>query len=427
MEENRLLIKGGRVIDPANNLDEVTDILVEGALIAKVSKNIRGCDKIIDASGKLVIPGLVDMHVHLREPGREDKEDILSGTNAALHGGVTSLLAMPNTSPAIDSSFVVGILKDAIERSAKVNVFICGAITKAREGKEMAEIDKFKGQGVIAISDDGSSIDSEEIMSDALRLAKKYKILPICHCEDNKISPRGVVNAGFTSTRLGLRGITNESEYKRIERDIKLAEKLDAALHIAHVSTKESVDVISRAKKRGVRVSCETAPHYFSLDDSFVLSYDANFKMNPPLRSKEDMLAVREGLSSGVIDVIASDHAPHTENEKDIEFERAEFGVTGLETELSVAITHLINNKILGWTELVRKISLNPSRLLGIDKGTLGVGKDADITVIDFNKEWVVKKEEFLSKSGNSAFLGNKLQGLVEYTICAGKVYKWNS
>jgi dihydroorotase len=423
----KILIKNGRVIDPANKINEVLDLFVSEGKISKVGKNIKSeADEIIDASDKIVIPGLVDMHVHLREPGREDKETIYTGTIAALHGGVTSVLAMPNTEPAIDSLDSIKILKEAINKDAQANVFICAAITKGRKGEELAQIGQLKQAGALAISDDGCSVDSDEVMLAALKQAKDEGILVIAHSEDKKLSAGGVVQAGFTATRLGLRGISSESEYKRIARDIVLADKAQARLHIAHLSCKESVDIITEAKKKGVKVTCETAPHYFIFNEEVVLNYDANFKMNPPLRTKKDMLAIQKGLSTSTIDVIASDHAPHTENEKDIEFERAEFGVTGLETELAVSITELIGNSLLDWHSLVEKLSLNPSRILGINKGTLSIGADADIVIVDPQKEWVVKKDFFLSKSKNSSFIGRKLKGFIEATICRGKVYKWN-
>ena len=424
----KILIKNGRVIDPVNNLDEVSDILVDGSKISKVAKNIKvEADNIIEADGKIVIPGCVDMHVHLREPGREDKETICSATKAALHGGITTVLAMPNTDPAIDSLENIKLLKDAISKSTKANVFICAAITKFRQGKELVDVAGLKKNGAVAISDDGASVDSDELMLEALECAQEAKIPVICHSEDKKLSDSGVVNLGFTSTRLGLKGISKESEYKRVARDIGLAEKIGVPIHIAHVSCKESLEIIARAKKKGVKVTCETAPHYFTFNEEMVLGFDANFKMNPPLRSKEDVAAIREGLASGIIDVIASDHAPHTENEKEIEFERAEFGVTGLETELAVAITELIGGGILSWSKLIEKMAINPSRILGIDKGSLGPGKDADITIVSPEKEWIVKKDNFLSKSKNSSFINQTLKGVVEYTICQGKVNKWNS
>ena len=418
-----LLIKNGRVISPADNLDKVCDILVENTKISQVSQNINAAaDTVIDASGKIVMPGLVDMHTHLREPGREDKETIFTATKAALKGGVTSLLAMPNTNPAMDSTENIKLLKDVIQKTAQADVFVCGAITMGRLGRDLTDFAKLKKEGAIAISDDGASVDSDELMLEALKQAKKQNILVISHCEDRALSAKGVVNLGLTSTRMGLKGISRESEYKRVQRDIELAEKAGAPIHIAHVSSKESVEIIARAKKNGIKVTCETAPHYFSLTEEAVFGYDTNFKMNPPLRAKEDMLAIRQGLSDGTIDVIASDHAPHTENEKEIEFDRAEFGVTGLETELAVSITELVKTGLLDWPDLAKKLCLNPAKILGIDKGALSVGCDADIIVLSPDKEWVVKKEEFISKSKNSAFLGGRLKSVVEYVIYSGKI-----
>ena len=418
-----LLIKGGRVIDPENKLDEICDILIEECRISKVAKNIKTeADKVIDAKNKIVIPGLVDMHVHLREPGREDKETVLSGTKAALKGGITSLLAMPNTTPAIDSVENIQLLKGIIKNTACANVFIAGSITKARLGEELSDIVALKKEGAVAITDDGSSVDSEDLMLEALKKAKRDNMLVICHSEDKSLSNHGAVNSGLTATRLGLRGITKESEYKRIERDIKLAERAGAPIHIAHVSCKESVSIIAAAKKKGIKVTCETAPHYFALSEEAVLNYDSNMKMNPPLRGKEDVAAIKEGLRSGVIDAIASDHAPHTENEKEIEFERAEFGVTGLETELAVSITELIHPRILDWPELLLKMSVNPAKILGLEKGTLSVGACADIVILDAQKEWLVERNGFVSKSKNSAFLNKKLKGVVEYTLLSGRI-----
>ncbi|MBU1726844.1 MAG: dihydroorotase [Candidatus Omnitrophica bacterium] len=419
----KILIKNGRVIDPANKVDEALDILVEDSKIAQVAKDIKAeAETVIDASAMIVMPGFVDMHVHLREPGREDKETVATGTRAALAGGVTSVLAMPNTQPCPDSTESVELIKNIVANCATCNVFVCGAITKGRKGEEIIDIAKLKKEGVIAISDDGVSVDSDELMLDAFKRAAKEKVVVICHSEDRKLSAGGVVNLGFTSTRMGLRGVSKESEFARVKRDIELAQKTKAVVHIAHVSCKESVGIIAAAKKEGLKVTCETAPHYFALDESAVLGYDTNFKMNPPLRGKDDVKAVKEGLADGTIDAIASDHAPHTENEKEIEFERSEFGVIGLETELSAAITELIESGILKWKDLAEKFALNPARILRIDRGTLGIGAIADIVIFSPKKEWVVQKEKILSKSKNSPFLGKKLKGVVEYTICFGKI-----
>ncbi len=423
---SKILIKNGHIIDPANNIDGVKDILIEGAKILKVADSIKlEADITIEAKNKIVIPGLVDMHVHLREPGREDKETVLSGTRAAAHGGVTSVLVMPNTNPAIDSKEALELLGGIIKKDACVNVYICASITKARAGRELVDFGLLREKGAVAFSDDGSSVEDKEIMSEALQKAARAKGLIIAHCEDKTLSGSGVVNLGLFSTKLGLRGISNESEYKRIERDISLAHKAGAVIHIAHVSTRQSVEVISEAKSKKIKVTAEATPHHLVLAEEAVCSYDTNMKMNPPLRSKDDVLAIKKALKSGIIDVIASDHAPHTENEKEIEFDRSEFGVIGLETMLSVCISELIDTGILDWRELVRKLSLAPANILGINKGTLSVGADADITVVDPVKEWVVAKDNLFSKSKNCAFLGKKLKGVVEYTLCAGEiVYK---
>jgi len=419
----KLLIKNGRVIDPANNLDDVRDILIENSRIARVAKTINnGADKTIDAANKIVMPGLVDMHVHLRQPGREDKETIASGTRAALKGGITTLLAMPNTNPAIDSVENIRLLQDIIDKTAVANVVICAGITEGRLGKVLAPIAKFRKESVAAISDDGSSVDSSAIFYKALRKARENKVLVICHCEDKALSAAGVMNLGPASTRLGLKGISSESEYKRVQRDIQLAEKAKTSVHICHVSTAESVEIIAKAKKKGIKVTCETAPHYFSLTEEALLGYDTNKKMNPPLRSRKDLEAIKEGLAKGVIDAIASDHAPHSISDKDIEFDRAEFGVTGLETELAVSLTYLVLPGVLSYPELVKKLAWNPAKILGIDKGTLTPGRDADLVIVDPENSWLVRKEDFISRSKNSAFIGKTLKGIVEATVLAGKI-----
>ena len=419
----KLLIKGGHVVDPANNRNEVCDILLEGAKIAKIGKKISCAEaKRIDATDKILMPGLIDMHVHLREPGREDRETVASATSAALKGGVTSVLAMPNTSVPIDCAENVELLKAIINKTAHANVLVAGAITEGRKGEKLTDIAKLKKKGIVAISDDGSSVDNGQLLLKALKLAKENKLLVICHSEDKALSGHGMVNLGITSTRMGLRGISSESEYKRVQRDVGLAEKAKASIHIAHVSCKESVEIIRKAKKIGIKVTAETAPHYFALTEQEVLGFDPNMKMNPPLRSRDDAEALKKGLRDGTIDAIASDHAPHTESEKDIEFERVQFGVIGLETELAASVTELVEKEVLDWTGLVRKLAVNPAKILGIDKGTLGIGCAADIIVVAPEEEWLVEKKRFLSKSKNSPFIGRKLKSIVEYTICQGKI-----
>lgn len=419
----KILIKNGRIIDSASNMDAVGDILVDNGVIAKISMGGNGkvsADTTIDATGKIVLPGLVDMHVHLREPGREDKETIATGTFAAVKGGVTSVLAMPNTIPAIDIPEHVDLVRQIADKTAHCNVFISGAITMGRLGKELTDIARLKKAGVVAITDDGSSVDDASLLQEAFQKAKGLCL--ICHSEDKSLSGKGVTNRGFISTRLGLRGISNESEYARVKRDIELAARSHSSVHIAHISCRESVDIIAEAKKKGVAVTAETAPHYLALTEDVLLGYDTNYKMNPPLRSAADRQAIRDGLRTGIIDAIASDHAPHTENEKDIEFDRAEFGVVGVETALSVVITELVEPGILDWKQVVRLMSQKPAEILGIDKGTLKEGKDADIIIVDPAAQWIVSKETLVSKSKNSSFLGKTLKGKIMQTICKGKI-----
>ncbi len=418
-----MIIKNAYIIDPANKREGILDILIKGTKIEKVAKNleIKG-EKVIDAKNKIVTPGLIDMHVHLREPGREDIETIASGTHAAISGGITSVCSMPNTRPPIDNYETLTHLKDIIKKDARANVFVVGAITKGRRGEEIVDMKKMKNEGVVALSDDGDSIQDESLMFDALKKAKEFNLLLISHCEDKTISKNGVVNEGIIATKLGLRGIPKRAEYEFIERDLTLAKKAKARIHIAHVSSKESVDVIRKAKKDGVHVSAETAPHYFSLTDSCCVTYDTRTKMNPPLRSREDVEAIKKGLADGTIDVIASDHAPHGKHEKEIEFEFAAFGIIGLETLLPIAMAELIHSKLLSWPELVKKVSLNPSRILGLDRGTLSEGQVADITIIDPDKEWTYKKENIKSKSKNSPFIDWQFKGRAVYTIIGGKI-----
>lgn len=418
-----ILIKNGRVIDPANKIDKIADVLVEQGKIAKVAADLKDhTETILDASGRIVAPGLVDMHVHLREPGREDKETVYSGTQAAAKGGITTVLAMPNTMPAMDSPEHLVLLQAIIKRDARVKVLACGAITKGRGGEELTDISGLKNSGARAISDDGASVDNDSLMREAFRQAKAADLLTICHCEDKKLSGKGVINLGFNSTRLGLRGISNESEYARVRRDIMLAKEVGARVHIAHVSCKESVEIIAQAKQQGVQVTCETAPHYFALTQEDIVDYDTKMKVNPPLRTKEDIAAIKQGLKDGVIDVIASDHAPHTENEKDIEFERAEFGKIGLESNLVISIMELVQQNILDWTGLIKVMALNPARILGVDKGTLSLGKSADLIIVEPDTEFVLEKSKILSKSKNSPFIGRTVKGRVAYTVYEGKI-----
>ncbi|MFA5256342.1 MAG: dihydroorotase [Candidatus Omnitrophota bacterium] len=414
------LIKNGRVIDPADKIDDMLDILISDGKIKKIGKGLNDKAEIVDAGGMIVAPGLVDMHTHLREPGREDEETVLTGTLAAIKGGFTSIACMPNTEPPLDNPAIIKSLKETIKRDARVNVFIIGSITEGRAGKRATDFHKMKKVGAVAVSDDGASVDDDAVMSGALEQSKEENLLIIAHCEDRKISGDGVMNHGFIATKLGLKGVPSESEYERVKRDIELAKKISARIHIAHVSAKESVDIIRRAKAGGIKVTAETAPHYLALTEECCATYDSNTKMNPPLRSKEDADELKRGLKDGTIDVIATDHAPHTDSEKDVEFAFAPFGIIGLETALSLCVMELVEKKILSWPELITKLSVNPSKILGIDRGTLKEGAIADIVIIDPGKEYTYEKESIMSRSKNSPFINWILKGKASKVFVGG-------
>jgi len=421
----RTIIKNGRVIDPANNIDGEYDIYIEKGVIEEVGKNLdySGADiNLINARGKIVAPGLVDMHCHLREPGQEYKEDIETGTRSAAAGGFTSVACMPNTQPIADNVAVVEFIKSRAESVGYVNVFPIGAVTKGSLGAELAEIGKLKFAGVVAISDDGKPIVNDSIMRNALNYAKTFDTVVISHCEVPALSDGGAMNEGYMSTYLGLRGISSAAEDIMVARDIILAKTTNSAIHIAHVSTKGAVELIRQAKKEGVRVTCETCPHYFTLTEDAVEGYNTNAKMNPPLRTKEDREAIIQALADGTIDVIATDHAPHHIDEKNCEFDRAQNGIIGFETALSLGITYLVKNNILTMNELIEKMSYAPSKIIGISKGALSEGKSADIVIIDENKKRIIDVNKFHSKSKNSPYDGYELSGAVLYTIVGGKI-----
>lgn len=418
----KYLIKGGTVVDPNGKINEALDILVSDGKISEIERSLQVKDaKVIDAAGMIVSPGLIDMHVHLREPGREDEETVLTGTRAAAKGGFAAVVCMPNTDPALDSAEALAKLKAIISKDAVVNVLPAGAITVGRLGRELTDIKAMVKEGVVAVSDDGSSVEDADLMLKALRNARSAGVPVIDHCEDAALSGRGVMNKGFVSTKMGLRGIPRESEWIRVERDIALAEKAGAKIHIAHVSCKESIGVIRKAKSRGVPVTAETAPHYFALTDDCCATYDTNTKINPPLRTADDVAAIKAALADGTIDVIASDHAPHTDCEKDVEFDLAPFGKIGLESSLGVAIEVLIKGKVLTWPELIEKFTSNPARILGLRSGTLKKGSPADITIIDLKKEHTIIRDELESKSRNSPFIGWRLTGKAVGLFVAGK------
>ena len=420
-----LLIKNGRVIDPSQNIDDTLDILVDEGKIKEVGKGLKAPGaEAVDAKGMLVVPGLIDMHVHLRDPGLEYKEDIITGTRAAAAGGFTSVACMPNTKPVNDNKTVTAYILDKARREGVVNVFPIGAITQGSKGEALAEMGELKESGCVAVSDDGHPVANAELMRRALEYARGMGIMVISHAEEKALVGEGVMNEGFTSTELGLKGIPRVAEDIATVRDVFLAEYTASPLHIAHVSTAGSVRIIREAKARGVRVTCETAPHYFSLTDDAVRGYETNAKMNPPLREADDVAAIKEGLADGTIDAIATDHAPHHLDDKEIEFNLALNGIIGLETSLPLSLG-LVAEGVLELKALVEKMSCNPARILGIDRGTLQQGAPADITVIDPDREWVVTAELLASKSKNSPWLGTTMKGCAAYTIVGGKiVYK---
>ena len=418
-----LLIKGGRVIDPSQGLDEKLDILVVDGKIKEIGKKLttgKGVEA-IDAKGMIVSPGLIDMHVHLRDPGLEYKEDIVTGTRAAAAGGFTSVACMPNTKPVNDNKAVTSYIIAKAKAEGLVNVFPVGCITQGMKGENLAEMGDMKEAGCVAVSDDGRPVSNPELMRRALEYAKGMGIMLISHSEDLGLSADGQMNDGFTATELGLKGIPWVAEDAAIARDVFLAEFTHSPIHVAHVSTKGSVRIIRDAKARGVKVTCETGPHYFTLTEDAVRGYDSNAKMNPPLRAAEDVEAIRAGLADGTIDAIATDHAPHHMDEKDVEFVLASNGIIGLETSLPLSLV-LVDDKVFDLNALITAMSLNPARILGIDRGTLAPGSVADITIIDPDAVWTVEAEKLASRSKNSPFLGKEMKGRATYTIVDGKI-----
>jgi len=419
-----ILLVNGRLIDPVNKLDGIYHLLIEDGKIKSITEQIPAFSsdyQTIDVRNKWIVPGLMDMHVHLREPGREDKETIATGTQAAAAGGFTSVACMPNTTPALDEESKIRYVIQHGE-DCPCRIYPIGAITKGLEGEELAPMGEMVKTGAKAVSDDGKSVAKSNLMRNALNYSRSFNIPVICHCEDTALSQKGHMNEGIVSTRLGIRGIPAIAEEIIVARDLLLAEYTGARVHIAHVSTAGSVRLIRDAKSRGVRVSAETCPHYFTLTDEDVGPYDTNKKMNPPLRTAKDRDAVIAGLVDGTIDVIASDHAPHVSEEKDVEFDAAAFGVIGLETSVGVVMTYLVSKGILSPSDMVRKMSVEPNRIMGTAGGTLSTGAIADITIIDPEASWVVNPQHFFSKSRNTAFSGFSLKGYAWMTILGGQV-----
>lgn len=415
-----LLIKNAVVVSPADNINGRLDILVKNGKIAEIGENISFDGEIINAEGLYAIPGLVDMHVHLRDPGQTAKEDIITGCRAAAAGGVTSLLAMPNTTPATDSGEVVKYIIDKA-KNADANVYVAASITKGLKSLEPTDIEELINAGAIALTDDGRPVENTKFLSDAMKKAPLCGMHVVAHCEDLFLANGGKINEGEVSEKLGVKGIPASAEDCGTAREIALAAALDVPVHICHVSTKTSVALIRDAKNRGVKVTAETAPHYFSLTDKELLNRDADFRMNPPLRTIQDVNEIINGLLDGTLDAIATDHAPHTPEDK-ADFVKAPNGSIGMETSLAVGITCLVKRGLMSFDKLVEKMSVNPAKILGINAGTLSVGAPADIAIVDLNEEWTVDVDKLHGKSKNTPFKGRRLFGKVKKTILGGRV-----
>ena len=418
----KTLIKGGTLV--LKDGEKKADLLIEDGKIVKIAQKITapaGC-KVIDAAGKHVIPGIIDMHVHLREPGFEGKEDIESGSRAAVAGGVTQVCCMPNTKPVCDNAVVVGYIKNRAKEVDLCKVHPIGAITVGENGEALAEAGKMKAAGAVALSDDGKSVANSYLMRLAMEYANDFNLKCLCHCEDAALVDGGVVNEGYNSTVCGLKGSPRAAEDIMIARDIALAESLNVPVHICHVSTYSGVDIIRSAKARGVKVTAETCPHYFILTDGIITGYDTNTKVNPPVREEKDRLAVIEGLKDGTLDCIVTDHAPHSLKDKQVEYNLAAFGISGIETSFALSYTHLVKSGIMPLCALCKKMSAVPAEILGLDGGEIKEGAVADLAIVDLNEKYVIDGNKFISKGKNTPFNGFDVYGNVKYTLVDGEV-----
>ena len=425
---NQVLIKNGRVIDPANDLDKVCDVLILDGKVAEIG-HLNGAvaqsvDRVIDATDRLVTPGLIDIHVHFREPGDEEEETIASGSSAAVAAGFTSVVCMPNTNPTIENETDIEYIHRKGRQARKTHVYVMGAVTKGREGVELAEMGMMAEAGARGFTDDGHGVQDVSVMLRALKYAKMFDRVVAQHCQDDRIAGQGVMNSGYYATILGLPGMDALAEEAMLWRDIQLIKKTDVRYHAQHISTAGSVDLIRQAKKDSLPVTCEVTPHHLLLTEEACSEYDTNYKVNPPVRREKDVEALKEAIADGLVDALATDHAPHLQSEKELEFLTAPFGIASLECALGLYVKALVEPKIVDWPGLIRLMTVQPAGIIGIDKdkGSLGRGKQGDVTIIDPEAEWEVDVKKFVSKSRNCPYHGWKIKGRVEATIVGGEV-----
>ena len=419
----KLMLKGGRVINPEKDFDEICDVLVEDGKVIEIGKDLKAATaEIIDVKGLVVTPGLIDMHVHFREPGQEAKEDFVTGSQAAAAGGYTRVAVMPNTKPVVDSSILVNGLKERARQAAAVHIEIIGALTKDQKGKELAEVGDMTASGAVAFSDDGHYVDNAKVLLNGLDYLRAFDKVIISHAEESNLVEDGVMNEGHHSAMLGMKGRPTVAEDIAVMRDILLAEYADARIHIAHISSKNALEIVRQAKKRGVKVTAEVTPQHLTMTDAAVNLFDTSTKVNPPLRSQSDVEAMLKGLQDGTIDAIVTDHSPHAEEEKDVEYRYAPSGFPGLETALGVLLTDLYHENKIGLPEIIAKMTCGPAKAFDLAAGTLSVGSAADITVIDPDFEWTVDEKDFYTRGTHSPFAGRKLKGKAVMTIVDGKI-----
>jgi dihydroorotase len=422
MMNSELLIKNGRVLDPANGIDKKCDVLIVDGKISQVGRVNKAAEKVIDAAGKLVVPGLIDIHVHFREPGDEEEETIASGSAAAVAAGFTSVVCMPNTRPPIENETDVEYIHRKGRQTRKTHVYTMGAITKGRQGVELAEMGFMAEAGAVGFTDDGNGVQNPAVMLRALKYASMFDVVVAQHCQDDGFAANGVMNAGFHAAILGLPGADALAEEAMLWRDVQLVRKTGARYHAQHISTAGAVELIKAAKKDSLPVTCEVTPHHLLLSEQCCEDYDTNYKVNPPLRTQRDIESLKQAIADGLIDALVTDHAPHLQSEKELEFLTAPFGIASLECALGLYVKVLIEPGVLDWPGLIRLMTEKPAKIIGVDKGTLGVGKQADVTIIDPKARYKIDVNKFRSKSRNCPYHGWEVTGKVETTIVGGEI-----